>query len=642
MKKNMLYALILGLFVSCAQPSRLEQVLALAGENQAELLNVLEHYRRNPSDSLKYKAACFLIENMSGRYSEDDRPAEAYHDLFRQWLQLSKGGRILVGKEVSDSLLRVFHLNTPHRKRFDMHNITASYLINNIEQAFKVRTAMPWGKDVPFDVFCEEILPYRLGREPLENWRDRILEQYHSLYDSLRNSNADALTASIRIFDAMGTAWDEVNNFSDALPDMNYSMIHALRIGTCVERVKYGLYVMRALGVPVTLDFTPQWPFRSMGHTWCSVRDGNGRYIPFIPTESKPGEPHKPDHKMAKAYRHTYEANRHSLAFAAKDQHVPMFFRNPYMQDISSLTFSAADIAIAPEQLHEKQNLFYLAVFDDQNWVPIHWAAAGNPIVFTDMGKEIVYLPVCVQKDSLKACGFPFIFTGDEKIQWLNADTARKQTLTLTRKHPLLSDWGRRMTGGEFQAANQSDFSDAVTLYRVTDVPDGYREIALNKPDAFRYYRFYSPNEWAGNVAELEFYTGSDHRRVSGKIIGTPGSYEGLPRTLDKAFDGDVLTFFDPPTPDSAWVGMDFETKIVLSGIRYLPRNDDNNIAPGQLYELFYRGRDGWVSLGKQTATDYVLHYDRAPVHALFLLRNLSKGKEERPFTYENGKQVWW
>jgi hypothetical protein len=26
----------------------------------------------------------------------------------------------------------------------------------------------------------------------------------------------------------------------------------------------------------------------------------------------------------------------------------------------------------------------------------------------------------------------------------------------------------------------------------------------------------------------------------------------------------------------------------------------------------------------------------------LYLLQNLTKGKEERIFTYENGKQVWW
>ena len=36
------------------------------------------------------------------------------------------------------------------------------------------------------------------------------------------------------------------------------------------------------------------------------------------------------------------------------------------------------------------------------------------------------------------------------------------------------------------------------------------------------------------------------------------------------------------------------------------------------------------------------LEYDNVPDNALLLLRNLTKGKEERIFTYEDGKQVWW
>lgn len=33
---------------------------------------------------------------------------------------------------------------------------------------------------------------------------------------------------------------------------------------------------------------------------------------------------------------------------------------------------------------------------------------------------------------------------------------------------------------------------------------------------------------------------------------------------------------------------------------------------------------------------------DSCPSNALFRLRNLTRGKEERIFTYDNGEQVWW
>ena len=80
-----------------------------------------------------------------------------------------------------------------------------------------------------------------------------------------------------------------------------------------------------------------------------------------------------------------------------------------------------------------------------------------------------------------------------------------------------------------------------------------------------------------------------------------------------------------------------------ISYFRYLPRNDDNFIKEGELYELFYWDNNQWNSLGKQTGTSkQYLEYTNAPLNSLFWLRNLTKGKEERIFTYENGEQVWW
>ena len=47
-----------------ADSSYLEVALRRAGENRTELEKVLRRYRLHPADSLKYRAACFLIENM--------------------------------------------------------------------------------------------------------------------------------------------------------------------------------------------------------------------------------------------------------------------------------------------------------------------------------------------------------------------------------------------------------------------------------------------------------------------------------------------------------------------------------------------------------------------------------------------------
>ncbi|MCL2329299.1 MAG: hypothetical protein FWC39_12410, partial [Bacteroidetes bacterium] len=91
------------------------------------------------------------------------------------------------------------------------------------------------------------------------------------------------------------------------------------------------------------------------------------------------------------------------------------------------------------------------------------------------------------------------------------------------------------------------------------------------------------------------------------------------------------------------WVGLDFGKPVNIANFRFLPRNDDNFIKEGEEYELFYWDNYQWNSLGRQTGTSkQYLEYTNAPSNALFWLRNLTKGREERIFTYENGVQIWW
>lgn len=74
-----------------------------------------------------------------------------------------------------------------------------------------------------------------------------------------------------------------------------------------------------------------------------------------------------------------------------------------------------------------------------------------------------------------------------------------------------------------------------------------------------------------------------------------------------------------------------------------LPCHDDNFIREGEQYELYYWDGRRFASIARmEDNREGVLYVDNVPTNALLLLRNHTKGKEERIFTYENGEQVWW
>ncbi len=62
---------------------------------------------------------------------------------------------------------------------------------------------------------------------------------------------------------------------------------------------------------------------------------------------------------------------------------------------------------------------------------------------------------------------------------------------------------------------------------------------------------------------------------------------------------------------------------------------------PGTEYELFY-WQDGWQSLGKATAGKDPLVFEKVPAGCLYWLVAIGSDKDERIFTIEDGKQIWW
>ena len=79
-------------------------------------------------------------------------------------------------------------------------------------------------------------------------------------------------------------------------------------------------------------------------------------------------------------------------------------------------------------------------------------------------------------------------------------------------------------------------------------------------------------------------------------------------------------------------VVVDLGRVAVIDCLEYMPRNDDNFISPGDIYELFcHAGTEGWKSLGKQRADTTCLDWI-VPDNALFWLRDLTRGRKENMF----------
>ncbi|MDR2384504.1 MAG: hypothetical protein LBD80_02395 [Tannerella sp.] len=218
--------------------SEINAVLFMASNNRSELEKVLKHYGKNSSDSLKLRAVEFLIVNMPGKYSKYyDAPLEDVATVLLRWTSSSN-------KELVMDTYGLGELTV----REDVKYITGDYLIDNIELAFKVWEEQPWGRHIPFDAFCEDILPYRISTELLENWRTKALA---SFYDINRSFKEQPDISSVEACTQLNKLLPQFRIDNDFIP-MNYSMLMATTRNTCNGIAAVTIFAMRALGIPVT------------------------------------------------------------------------------------------------------------------------------------------------------------------------------------------------------------------------------------------------------------------------------------------------------------------------------------------------------------------------------------------------------
>ncbi len=138
------------------------------------------------------------------------------------------------------------------------------------------------------------------------------------------------------------------------------------------------------------------------------------------------------------------------------------------------------------------------------------------------------------------------------------------------------------LAGGQLNASGQT-FSKAVLQYdpaadkwtNLNDLPDyraspfvGYANGELIVTGGNMYTKPY-----VVSATWTAAYAASSLKQLTGKTIGTSGSYQNAGNTISKVTDGNLNTFFDSATASGSWVGFDLGSTVSISQISVAPRS---------------------------------------------------------------------
>lgn len=397
----------------------IKSILNAAGKNRSNLEGYLDHYK--DSSDLKWKSACFIVENMDIHYSEVCHWVDEFNNLvpFNEQdyptysLSIKSFNELRNQKKIHPVVERIPDINC----------ITSQFLIDNTEFAFKIWEKQK-NRNYTFDEFCEYILPYRNFSEKLENWRDVYYNEF-----APKNNNSFKMTVK-KSSDCLNDLLKGyfVSSYSYESKEINTISLSPLQMifrkrGLCEDMVSFTLFVFKSQGIPCRIDMVPFHGTSTGRHYWNVVIDEKHSALPFEGAQSFIDQ-FSLKREPSKVLTITYSKQKETLASKFPLSEIPAgFLRNRNYKDVTDLYWRTKDVKC---KLFNKTKLkvAYISVLNGLTWCPCFWGEINNgcDVSFSKMGCGVIYLPMIYLGKKIIPSAYPIAvhLDGEQEILKIN------------------------------------------------------------------------------------------------------------------------------------------------------------------------------------------------------------------------------
>ena len=162
--------------------------------------------------------------------------------------------------------------NMPGR---DLAALKGKFLTENVGLAYQVMTEVPWGKDIPQDIFFNDILPYASINERRDNWRADFHQRFIKIAIESKTIDQAVIALNKYVFDTLQVAYNaEKRPKPDQSPYESTEAHYASCTGLSILLVD----ALRSVGIPARIAAIAMWPDESGNHTWVEIWDGKWHY----------------------------------------------------------------------------------------------------------------------------------------------------------------------------------------------------------------------------------------------------------------------------------------------------------------------------------------------------------------------------
>ena len=154
----------------------------------------------------------------------------------------------------------------------DLADYNPDFFLQQVRYAFLAREEMPWGKDVPEDIFRHFVLVYRVNNENLDTAR---MVFYRELKERVKDMSMEEAALEVNHWCHEHVAYRASDSRTSApLATMRTSL------GRCGEESTFTVTALRSVGIPARQCYTPRWAHCDDNHAWVEVYvDGEWKFL---------------------------------------------------------------------------------------------------------------------------------------------------------------------------------------------------------------------------------------------------------------------------------------------------------------------------------------------------------------------------
>lgn len=164
----------------------------------------------------------------------------------------------------------------------DAKSLSADFLLENVEYAYKARAEFPWAKEVPDSVFLNDVVAYANLNENRENWRKDFYERFKKYVAPCKTMREAIDSVNRNVRDELLVDYNTKREKPDQAPYESMRQHMASCSGLSILLTD----AFRAVGIPSRVAGTPAWHDDRGNHNWNEVWiDGQWRFTEYYPSD---------------------------------------------------------------------------------------------------------------------------------------------------------------------------------------------------------------------------------------------------------------------------------------------------------------------------------------------------------------------